>query len=154
MRISFDLDDTLICYGGITPCEKRLPALMRIFIRDEPLRKGSRELIATLRQRGHEVWIYTSSNRPRLRIRFWLLLHGIRVTDIVNGLRHSKCFGQGSLPTKRPHAFGIALHIDDSVGVAIEGKQHGFQVCVIDPAAADWAQKILGTVESEAMAEN
>lgn len=150
MRISFDLDDTLICYGEGSACEARLPLLVRMFVRDEPLRKGTRELVDELHAGGHEVWVYTSSGRRARWIRWWLRLHGVRVHDVVDGARHAKCFGESSLPTKRPHAFGIHLHVDDSRGVAIEGERYGFNVCVVDPCADDWVQQVLTAVEDRA----
>ena len=42
MRISFDLDDTLICYGAEVPNEPPLPLLLRWLMADERLRLGSR----------------------------------------------------------------------------------------------------------------
>ena len=41
MRISFDLDDTLICYEAGVASEPRLPWYLRLFISDEPLRLGA-----------------------------------------------------------------------------------------------------------------
>jgi hypothetical protein len=148
MRISFDLDDTLICYGGETPCAPKLPFLLRLFVSDEPLRQGTRELVQTLRGKGHQVWIYTSSGRRRRTVRRWLRLHGVKVDDVVDNAKHCECFGNGSLPTKRPHAFGIDLHVDDSEGVAMEGRQYGFNVCVINPRAVDWGERVLNAVEA------
>jgi hypothetical protein len=149
MRISFDLDDTLICYGEEVPSEPRLPLLIRFFLSDEPLRHGTRGLMRALRQRGHEIWIYTSSGRPSRRLRLWFRLHGIHIKDVINSQRHTKCFGEGSLPTKRPHVFGIGMHIDDSWGVADEGERHGFRCFVIAPSDRDWAQKVLQAVDAE-----
>jgi hypothetical protein len=65
----------------------------------------------------------------------------------VDDARHAACFGEGSLPTKRPHAFGIHMHVDNSPGVAIEGEQYGFNVCVVEPSADDWVQQVLTAVE-------
>ena len=52
MRISFDLDDTLVCYRADVPQEPRLPWFRRLFADDEPLRQGVPELMRQLRQRG------------------------------------------------------------------------------------------------------
>ena len=148
MRISFDLDDTLICYGDGAPCEPRLPWLLRLFVRGEPLRLGAARLSRQLHDRGHELWVYTTSDRTARAVRWWLRAHGIRVARVVNGTEHVRCFGQGSSPTKRPHAFGIDLHVDDSEGVAIEGDQYGFRVCVVEPSASDWAERVLAAVDA------
>ncbi len=150
LRISFDLDDTLICYGDGAECEPRLPWLLRLLVRDEPLRRGARRLLRELNDRGHEVWVYTTSHRGARAVRRWFRAHGVRVARVVNGTEHAKCFGQGSAPTKRPHAFGIDLHVDDSPGVAIEGEQYGFRVCVVEPSASDWEERVLMAVDTAA----
>ena len=111
MRISFDLDDTLICYGGVTACEPRLWWPLRLVIRDEPLRAGASRLARALCERGHELWVYTTSHRSPRFVKVWLRLHGVQIHRVINGVEHNKCFGQGSTPTKRPDAFGIDLHI-------------------------------------------
>ncbi|HEY2585813.1 MAG TPA: hypothetical protein VGI81_08620 [Tepidisphaeraceae bacterium] len=148
MHISFDLDDTLICYGGDDAgCEPRLPWWARMVLRDEPLRKGTRRLAVELHRHGHRIWIYTSSGRTVRWIKWWLRLHGVRVEGVINGPMHVKCFGAGSSPSKRPHAFKIALHVDNSPGVAIEGEQHGFNVCLVEPSATDWVEQVLTAVD-------
>ncbi len=147
MRISFDLDDTLICYGDGVPCEHRLPWLLRLFIHDEPLRGGTRYLLQELHNRGHEVWVYTTSHRGPRAVRLWLRAHGVRVVRVINGAEHAKRFGHGSFPTKQPHAFGIDLHIDDSQGVAIEGERYGFRVCIVGPSTPDWVERVLLAVD-------
>ena len=146
MRISFDLDDTLICHGGTVPCERRLSWLLRAWLGGEPLRRGAVALAATLRADGHELWVYTTSHRNARRVRRWLRVHGVRVDRVVNGAEHDRCFGAGSSPTKRPHAFGIDLHVDDAPGVKIEGDRHGFAVCVVDPADERWTEQVLAAV--------
>jgi hypothetical protein len=99
-----------------------------LFILDEPLRLGTRNLLRELRERGHEVWIYTTSARSTKWIQWWFWFRSIHIGDVVNGPRHDRCFGEGSLPSKRPYAFQIHLHIDDSWGVAggteATGKHH------------------------------
>lgn len=147
MRISFDLDDTLICYGGDVPCEPRLSWLLRLFIHDEPLRRGTTQLARDLHSRGHELWIYTTSYRRPFAVKCWMRAHGIRVARVVNQSEHMKRFGHGAAPSKNPAAFGIDVHVDDSPGVAIEGERHGFQVVVVDRSSADWVGRILHAVD-------
>lgn len=146
LRISFDLDDTLICYGSHVPTEKGvLPAFIHRRL-TEPLRHGTRSLIRELRRHGHSVWIYTSSGRNLNHIRRWSLLHGIRVDGVVNATRHHHtALLNGGLrwPSKYPPAFGIDLHIDDSEGVGMEGAEHGFRVLVVGPEDRLWAHKVL-----------
>src|SRR4051794_14624126 len=122
MRVSFDVDDTLVCRPSYAPGERGwLPFIQEPLI--EPLRLGTRALVRDLRRRGCQIWIYTSSSRPRFYIRLWLFLYGIRVDGIVNDTIHRRAL-RGSafsrLPSKYPPAFGIHLHIDDSEGVKME----------------------------------
>jgi hypothetical protein len=150
MRISFDLDDTLICYHPDVPREPRLPLLYRLLAGDEPLRLGARSLLKTLRDRGCELWIYTTSYRSPAAVRLWLWCHGLRVARVINQAVHDAHFprtGHHYPPSKNPGAFGIDLHIDDSDGVRMEGEQHGFSVVVVSPDDPAWTEKILQWVD-------
>ena len=147
MRISFDVDDTLVCRqpGALTERD-RLGVRRRL---TEPLRRGARGLIQELHRRGCSVWIYTSSLRSPFHIRLWLLLHGIRVDGIVNEDRHRHELARRNftqLPSKYPPAFGIDLHVDDSEGVRLEAQQHGFRVVIVRPEDNDWTQKVLAAL--------
>jgi len=149
MRISFDLDDTLICYGAAVPSEPPLPQLLRWLVRDEPLRLGTRALMKELWKLGWESWIYTTSYRRPAQVRRWLQFHGVAATGVINQDMHEAYFRDkvdGHRPTKYPPAFGIDLHVDDSDGVRIEGKQHGFAVVVVRPDDQDWTEKVLAAV--------
>ena len=149
MRISFDLDDTLICYGAGVPSEPPLPLLLRWLVGDEPLRLGTHALMTELRARGWEMWIYTTSYRRPAQVRRWLRFHGVAVADVINQDTHEAVLRDridGYRPTKYPPAFGIDLHVDDSDGVRIEGEQHGFSVVVVRPDDRDWTEKVLAAV--------
>jgi hypothetical protein len=141
MRISFDLDDTLICYQPGTLHEpNRAPRLLRWWAR-EPLRLGAADLMRELSAAGHELWVYTTSYRDPFAVRWWLRFHGVRVRYVVNQHRHDRFVGRGS-PSKDPGRFGIDLHIDDSWGVWVEGRRHGFRVLVVLPDDPDWTAKV------------
>jgi hypothetical protein len=150
MRISFDVDDTLVCRGicardpGIFP-----DALGELLC--EPLRAGTRSLIGELKEREWSVCIYTTSLRTPFQIRFWLMLHGITVDRVVNDDRHRRELAArhfSRLPSKYPPAFDIDLHVDDSEGVGLEGQEHGFKVVVVEPGDAKWAEKVLNAAGS------
>jgi hypothetical protein len=149
MRISFDVDETLVCRRTAAPTEAaRLPLLIHQWL-GEPLRRGTRSLVHELRQRGCSIWIYTSSGRTAFHIRLWLLLYGIRVDGVVNEERHRRELSGrrfSRLPSKYPPAFGIDLHVDDSEGVRMEGDEHGFRVVVVRPDDEDWTQRVLDAV--------
>jgi hypothetical protein len=150
MRISFDLDDTLICYQPDVPREPPLRWPLSWLVRDEPLRKGARGLVRRLWGCGHEVWIYTTSYRDPLSVRTWLWLHGVHVARVVNQDVHDRELrrwpGSGERPSKNPAAFGVFLHVDDSDGVRMEGERHGFRVVVVSPGDPDWTRKVLAAV--------
>jgi hypothetical protein len=65
---------------------------------------------------------------------------------VVNQDRHERVVGRRG-PSKYPPAFGINLHIDDSAGVAEEGRRYGFDVVVVAPHDLDWAARVLEAVE-------
>lgn len=146
VRISFDIDDTLACLPHHSAAEhSRLPMFIHRWL-GEPLRIGTRSLIRDLRRQGYSVWIYTSSGRTPSYIRRWLMLYGIRVDGVVNSDRHQHVLNLHGLvkpPSKYPPAFDIDLHVDDSDGVRLEGRQHGFRVVVVDPQDEGWAKKVL-----------
>jgi len=146
MRISFDLDDTLVCYQPGVPQEPRLPWYLRWLVADEPLRRGTMNLICELRRRGWEVWIYTTSHRRESAVRRWLRLHGLPIDGFVNQDVHDSHLRrspQDRPPSKNPAFFGIDLHVDDSDGVQMEGEEHGFQVVVVTPDDEDWVDRVL-----------
>ena len=150
MRISFDLDDTLICYRSGTPAEPKPRWYWQLVASREPLRLGSRDLLKHLQSRDCEIWIYTTSNRAPLSVKLWLLSYGILIHKVINRDVHARfvsCDSHGHVPSKNPASFGIDLHVDDSEGVRIEGNRYGFSVLVISPDDAGWAEKVLDSVE-------
>lgn len=146
MRISFDLDDTLICYQP-GACHEPAPRwYRRLLAPDEPIRAGAPALLRTLRGRGWDVWVYTTSYRPPWSIRRWLWAHGVWVGGVVNQDVHDRRLKRtrdDDPPSKNPRAFGIDLHVDDSDGVRQEGHEWGFRVVVVDPDDPGWADKVL-----------
>lgn len=146
MRISFDLDDTLICYGDGAASEPRLPWYSRLFLDDEPLRLGAPALMRNLQAHGWDVCIYTTSQRDPVAVRRWLRRHGVSVLTVINQNVHDSRLGSGPqrrIPSKNPAAFRIDLHVDDSDGVRQEGEEHGFRVVVVSPEDQQWAEKVL-----------
>ncbi len=144
MRISFDIDDTLICNPAI-PSEQHL-GWWRRWRYPEPLRRGTRALMAALIQRQCTIWLYTSSCRCPRYLKAWFASLGIPIEGVVNQARHEHLMGWRG-PSKFPPAFGIDLHVDDSLGVAMEGADHRFAVLMIAPEDPDWAEKVLAEVD-------
>ena len=63
MRIAFDLDNTLIRCGHDFPLEKPQRHIWAKLLSNEQLRDETKELTDYCRQRGWEVWVYTTSYR-------------------------------------------------------------------------------------------
>ena len=149
VRISFDIDDTLACQPHHSAAEdSTLPDCVHRWL-GEPLRNGTRALIRELRRQNCSIWVYTSSGRTPVYIRRWLMLYGIHVDGVVNSVRHSQALTERGLvnaPSKLPSAFDIDLHVDDSEGVHLEGRDHGFRVVVVRPDDEQWAQRVLEAV--------
>jgi hypothetical protein len=98
-------------------------------------------------RKGCRIWIYTSSDRPTHYLKSWFRSMGVPVEGVINRTLHERAVGLRG-PSKYPPAFRIGLHIDDSLGVAMEGADHQFAVLVISPADPDWAQRILEEVDA------
>jgi hypothetical protein len=141
MRISFDLDDTLICHQpGSLHEPNRVPWLLRWWV-NEPLRHGAIALMRDLAAAGHDLWVYTTSYRDPFAVRWWLRFHGISIRYVMNQSRHDRIVGRRG-PSKDPGRFRIDLHIDDSWGVWVEGRRHGFRVLVVLPGDPAWADRV------------
>lgn len=148
MRIAFDLDDTLVPCGRSFPTAP--PPGARRFLCTEPLRAGAPALIHGLLGAGHEVAVYTSSDRPRARVRLDFWSYGIGLARVVNKTAHERWAAR--LPRTRqalqrclkyPPAFAIDLLVDDSHAVAEEGRALGYAVVLVDPADPTWTDAVL-----------
>ena len=149
IKISFDLDDTLICVGNVQTEPCRVPRLLRYWYR-EPLRLGSCELFSELAHRNCETGIYTTSLRSKSYVRRWLRFYSICPSFVVNQQVHQQYCRKEQLqspPSKNPKLFNIDLHIDDSHGVRLEGEQFGFNTLIIEPNDGDWMHKVLQKVD-------
>jgi hypothetical protein len=154
MRVSFDLDDRLICYDPTVPCEKRrVPWVLRYWF-NEPLREGAVSSMRDLATRGCRIWVFTTSYRSPRKVKWWLRFYGVKVEGVINeqayrkrvSISHFERLGKRR-PSKYPPAFGINLHVDDSEGVRMEGEEHGFKVVVVRPDDRAWGEKVLRAVE-------
>jgi hypothetical protein len=145
MRISFDVDDTLVCDASV-PIEQFVPWWWR-WRYPELLRRGTRDLMRELVEAKHELWIYTTSYRSSRYLRRWFRTCGIPIFGVVNQQKHDLVVGRQG-PSKYPPAFGIDLHVDDSEGVREEGQRHGFAVVVVSPSDRDWVTRALQAVQS------
>jgi len=141
MRIAFDLDNTLIRNVYHFPLEKPTRRFWAKLLRFEPLRQGIIEIVNFYRQYNCEIWVYTTSFRSSFYIRQIFWLYGIRLDGVVNQAIHNQKVN--IRVTKYPPQFGIDVLIDDSEGVAMEGKKHHFEVIVIAPDNERWVEKLI-----------
>lgn len=150
MRISFDVDDTLVCDASV-PCEQPVPWWARAWF-PERLRRGTRDLMHALQHRGCRIWIYTTSFRSPSYLRWWFRSFGVRLEGAVNQDVHNRRVklpsGPHYPPSKYPPEFGIDLHVDDLEGVAIEGKRYHFEVLVVSPRDVEWTSRVLAAVDA------
>lgn len=145
MTISFDLDDTLI------PGTKRFDTERQNFVHRllglEKIRLGTVELFNELRAQGHQVFIYTTSLRSTAKILFTFYAYGIPVDKAINQQLHEKRLGHNSTrSSKYPPAFNIDVHIDDSLGLRIEGKKFNFKTIIVDELDPNWGRTVLGSL--------
>ena len=156
MRISFDLDEVLFVNPNKYEVEPALPfPLNKLY--PERLRKGTIELIHELKNRGFEVWIYTSSFRSDTYIKALFWNYGITFDDIINGYRHNAEVQQNkpmNLPQKIPNYYRISLHIDDEDIIVKNSRAYGYHVLKIYEEDNEWVQKVIAEAERIRMAES
>lgn len=152
MRISFNVDDTLVLHDPAAPKEVNVRWYWR-WLYNEPMRLGTKALLQALIERKCEICLYTTSIRRPRYLRGWFKRIGIPLADVIDVERHEQTVGRmtfpGYTPSKYPPAFGINLHVDESEGVAEEGRLHGFEVLVISPADLDWTRRVLEAVDAK-----
>lgn len=66
----------------------------------------------------------------------------------LHELKRSELGTQISGPIKFPPWFDIDVHIDDSVEIEADGRQHGFKVIRVDPDDADWVATVLAAMDA------
>ncbi len=145
MKISFDLDDTLILTDKDAIYEKPVKGIRALFYK-EKLRKGIIALCEELKSLGFDICVYTTSERSGSYIKHLFGLYGIKLNAIINQKVHKE-FVQGKrkevMPSKVPSKFGIDLHIDDDISVKQNGVQFGFNVLIISKEDKEWSLKVL-----------
>ncbi len=147
MKISFDLDDTII--PGTKTFETERQTLVHRIFGLEKIRKGTIELFNELRSNNHKVGIYTTSYRTRFQIRLTFLLNGFNVEFAINQQTHLNRLKYMQIkPSKYPNEFDINLHVDDSKGVEMEGEKYNFKTIIIDEKDVNWSKMILQRVKS------
>lgn len=145
MKISFDLDDTLIAKNKFKL--ERSNLLQKLF-GIERIREGTVDLFKELKKQKHTIYIYTTSYRSELRIKCMFYSYGISVDYIINQQKHlSKIKKENFRCSKFPPMFKIDIHIDDSLGVELEGQKYGFQTIVISETDENWTQTILNKIK-------
>jgi hypothetical protein len=150
MRIAFDLDDTLIPGLDVFPVERQ--GFLAKLLGHEPIRAGAATLMKALRKRGWDVWVYTTSFRSPSYVRMLFLLYGVRIAGVINQYHHDKVVtrcGHGYQDcSKYPPAFGIDLLVDESEGVWLESRRHGFKMVLVRPDDSAWADSVMAKARS------
>src|SRR5476649_1040774 len=105
MKISFDLDDTLIPGNKIFETDQQ--TLFQKLLGMEKVRKGTIDLFKELRKQGHIVGIYTTSFRSPFKIKLLFLLNGFSLDFVINQKRHLRIVDRSTPCSKYPTAFNI-----------------------------------------------
>jgi len=82
-------------------------------------------------------------------LKTWFRFYGIRIDGVVNQQRHEQVVKPEAFrrcPSKYPPSFGIDIHIDDSEGVAMEGREHGFRTVVVSVGDPEWTTHVRASV--------
>jgi phosphoserine phosphatase len=141
MRISFDLDETIISRNIDWEVE---PILKGFRGDEERLRKGTVELFKWIREQNHEIWIYTNSYRGRKALESWFQNCGIPVDGVINQFAHEQKRNEQDKQCrleKNPKLFGIDLHFDDSSDLA---EQEGvYKIDATDPFWTDTVKQYI-----------
>lgn len=120
MKISFDLDDTII---STTKFSLEKESFWSKIIGAERIRFGTIRLFKELKAKNHKIYVYTTSYRSKIKIKLMFLSYGIPIDFVVNQQLHERRVRKkGKNVSKFPPEFGIDIHIDDSLGVEMEGK--------------------------------
>ena len=148
VKISFDLDDTLIPSDRANfPTMKR--NLLQLLLMVEPIRAGSVQLINNLKSDGHVVGIYTTSFRSSFRIWLQFLMYGLSMSFIINEYLNRKSLDDLHITaSKYLPAFEIDLHADDSPGVDIEGERFCFNTVIVEQQNLNWVSSVLSHISS------
>src|SRR5262249_23194455 len=101
MRISFDVDDTLVLYDVAVPRENHVPWWWR-WRYYEPLRHGTKALMQALAARNCELWIYTTSYREPRYLRGWFKSFGVRLAEAYNRAVHHRVAKKAQSPGSVP----------------------------------------------------
>jgi hypothetical protein len=145
MKISFDLDDTLTGYGTLQETGQK--GIFARFRYQEPIRKGTRELIQELTKLGHNSWIYTSSQRKENYILQWFASYKIPIVAAITGETNARRI-KGLPLLKNPDAFAFDLHIDDEDIVLDASYSIKCKLLKIQRDDVYWTQKILNFIDT------
>ena len=149
MRISFDLDETLTT-SRLAEAEPG-QAWWGWFFFQEPLRRGTRNLLKNLRSQGHEVWIYTSSVRSVTTISWWFASYGITLDGIVNERLSRPALKaaaqEGILASKYPPYFDIDIHIDDDPNLVRDLQGTSCIPILVDRNDLQWIAALMGKLK-------
>jgi hypothetical protein len=70
--------------------------------------------------------------------------YGIPVDFVINQNVHIReVSNRGKNISKFPPQFGIDIHIDDSIGVKMEGEKHGYRTIIVFDKYENWSKNIL-----------
>ncbi|MDR6240771.1 HAD family hydrolase [Aureibacter tunicatorum] len=142
MRVSFDLDGTLIPLSFVFPTYSR--SILHKVLGIEPMRAGFMDVYYFLKANNCQVGIYTTSYRSQMKIYCWMLAYGLKPDFIINEkLNRKTLYEKGLGISKYPPAFEIDVHIDDQKGVMMESDKYDFKILLLDEKESKWKQVVI-----------
>lgn len=77
------------------------------------------------------------------------LSYQISVKKVINQRLHNEVLReQRNRTSKYPPAFNIDIHIDDSLGLKIEGERYNFATVIIEENDNTWQETILEAIKN------
>ena len=114
MKISFDIDNTLVPYSDEFEVEQNRSILN--LVSKEKLRVGTKRLFLKLEEDKHEIWIYTTSFRPIWKLKLLFAKYGLYPKGFINETANqNKLKRHNSNASKNPKLFNFDLHVDLSL---------------------------------------
>ena len=144
---SFDLDEVLLSSAE----ENQAPIINRLFSRKikERLRKGAPEIIHALKEKGYDVWIYSSGYTDEEGINDFFSMYDITIDGMLNGINEKK--NNNASNTKKikelmDQKYTVSLHIDNEAMLHVDRTTKEYTHQDIPDYATSWDEKLLAMI--------
>ena len=144
MRVSFDLDEVLICDPDKYPAEK-LPFPLNVAF-PETIRKNAGLLTAALCDFSFDVWVYTGKFYSSRHVKALLGIHRGRVSGVINGV--NKKYSDSPIQESFRNKYRVAVHIDNESIIWIDTRKKEYEIIDIK-SDKYWANKAFKLIKKQ-----